>query len=269
MRKRIILSITFTVLAGALGAIASRSFIAVEKVYAESLRQPYTVTFNARIYATLREDDPQIQRTTVAALRRDGSRAEFVRTVDNSSPSGFIERRHVWDRQTGLETGIYPLVGKKVTVPIRSGFFADQTGVPADCMSQEMEGGTKSTEAVLGYKAIHLSKERDLDSGKLKMRTESWRVPELGCLAVKTITDHYLVKQGQVVSHSVEEATSVSRSEPDARLFAVPDSFPEAKPSEILADTARLTQAPMPSCERTTGARADANYERSRKAAGW
>jgi len=261
MRKTILL---VTLTAAGLGVIGPRLYLAAQRVYAAAVRQPYTAVLSERTYDAKGNEMSDLRRSKVLAVRRDSSRVELVRTPESRVPGGAIEWRLIWDRQTDRQTGIYPLLGKTVTFPIR-------THAPEprpDCMTDDVAGGTKGEEWLLGLRTIHLSHTAVFENGDVMDRIDYWRSPELGCLTLQKVVDHQVLSTSER-SRTVERADSVVRGEPDARLFTIPNGLKEAKSSEILEDTARLTGSAMKDCDRATGSRADAGYESSRKQAGW
>ena len=87
-----------------------------------------------------------------------------------------------------------------------------------------------------------------------RMRRTEFRAPELNCFVIKSVNE----REGQVTA---EEATVVLGA-PDARLFAVPDNFTEAKPSEMQSARWRLDHpnAPVPTVLLPTSERNDSTY---------
>ena len=99
--------------------------------------------------------------------------------------------------------------------------------------------------------------------GRLLVPHHRLPAPALGCVLLKQESD-LLSADGTLVSRKLTEATAVTRGEPDAATFVVPEQYREAPPSEVYEAELGYRGERSRDCARSTGARADERYYRLR-----
>jgi hypothetical protein len=78
------------------------------------------------------------------------------------------------------------------------------------------------------------------------MQTQSWRLPELGCIEGRRLAT-FLDKNGEPSSTSDLVATSITLTAPDEQMFKIPEDYEPVVPSEaILRVAAFVHGAPPP-----------------------
>jgi hypothetical protein len=99
---------------------------------------------------------------------------------------------------------------------------------------------------LLGYPVVRDEQQMVVQSNGTTGRVESWRAPDLDCLALHET--HTLVQTDGQTFANIRDVTSIrlGGGEPDSTLFQVPASYTERSPSEVMTEFNRRYPAAAP-----------------------
>lgn len=211
------------------------------------------------------------ERTTVTfiqnkgiAVRSDGSSVDmFYRSGTGKTVTTM---RIVTDLPNRQKVNVDPFSESITTYPLTASQVAHLSTPPSRCPGEA--AGT-----VLGYQVMKaVNKIPEPAAAKLAfdtVETAKWTAPALNCLILKQETSQ--LKQGQVVGEQVIAYTDIREGEPNADLFAMPDTYVERAPSQAMAEGARRhPDDPNLQCSAgciATHSQLDRVYERAQAAA--
>lgn len=250
---------------GYVAALVSLPLIS-PSVKADGARQPMTLTFRISSFHGENLKAGSIHDQLTVSVRSDGSTAELLDRVFEIPRSGgrsdMIRTLTVLDREAATQTIVYPHLGLKTTMQHAAPFPA----VPirdANCVgaSEQLAQPATTKPSVLGFTVNAILFEGR--QGDYLYRITDYRAPALGCVLLKQESD-LLSADGTLVSRKLTEATAVTRGEPDAATFVVPEQYREAPPSEVYEAELGYRGERSRDCARSTGARADERYYRLR-----
>jgi len=160
------------------------------------------------------------------AVRSDGSRAQ-VRT--RTAPDGTQhEQKTIIDVSARKRLLVDGLTDSLTTYPLseKAALHYAVRPVPS-CRGADEEAGE-----MFGFPVRR--REREVNDGRDTIHFEEWVAPDLNCMVMKRV-----VRIEDRLA-SVEEITTLTRGEPAASMFALPDRpLTERSPGEVLAEFSR------------------------------
>lgn len=171
------------------------------------------------------------------AVRSDGSRAQ-VRT--RTAPDGTQhEQKTIIDVTARKRLLVDGLTDSLTTYPLSEKAVLHYAVRPVpSCKGADEEAGE-----MFGFPVRR--REREVNDGGDTIHFEEWVAPELNCMVMKRVV-RIGEPGGPLRLASVEEITTLTRGEPAASMFALPDRpLTERSPGEVFAEYSRRYGKPV------------------------
>jgi hypothetical protein len=246
------------------GVAASLGFVLAQQSLAATTS---IVSLTATMRESLFDADGAIKvnKLYVVATRGDGS---TVRKRDWSKPGGgTIQQRRILDLTAMEEIVVDGLTDSVTTVPLRKQ-VVDYYRHTHSCAGAAASGSIP-TESILGYAVVKVTEESG--EAAVRVRTERWLAPALGCFALRTAFSHFQTDSGSYRLVNQREAIDVLLGEPDRSLFEKPSGYLERSPSARRTEYLRRypeKSVTCPDCMKDNDKQADDVYYSRRASRG-